>query len=171
MGAGGLEDVEGSDSVGPEGGGVVGLGWRGQHPAEMVDRAGTATRHGRIDLGRIPKVAANGADLTGQAAQPRGRRVEVEQRDARLAFGQQDARDLGAQEAGAARDQSCHRRRGASVHTSGSGLNLGRVTSSVTSSKVTATAMPMRIASGSGSTPTRLVGKRTPSSSSTIATT
>ena len=115
VGPGGLEDVEGSDGVGPEGGGVVGLGWRGQHAAEMVDRVRAATRDGRVDLGRIPKVAADDGHRRWTGRQSRGRRVEVEQRDARLALGQQDAGDLGAQEAGAARDKRGHRRPGASV--------------------------------------------------------
>ncbi len=51
------------------------------------------------------------------------------------------------------------------------GLNLGRVISSVTSSKTTSTDIPILTLSVVGSSITRLVGIRAPSSTSTRATT
>ena len=79
MRSGGLEHIERADRVGPEGGGVVVLGWRGQHAAEVVDRVGPAGRHCRVDLGGLAQVAAYDVYRVGDVAQPLGRRVEVEQ--------------------------------------------------------------------------------------------
>src|SRR6266568_9162407 len=58
-----------------------------------------------------------------------------------------------------------------SRHGPQTGRNFGREIVSFTSSKVTSTGMPILIAPGSGSTSTRLVGMRAPSSVRTNATT
>src|SRR6266571_4107837 len=58
-----------------------------------------------------------------------------------------------------------------SRHGPQTGRNFGREIVSFTSSKVTSTGMPILIAPGSGSTSTKLVGMRAPSSVRTNATT
>ena len=110
--------------------------------------------------------------------------VDVAQREPRV--GERVARRLGVQHEGRLvrqlavlvrlaraddRDAAAHvaQRRGS--RAAPAGRKCGSAISGVASTNVTSTGMPMRICAGSGSTPTRFVIMRGPSSSSTIAST